>query len=152
MYLTIFDIDRNIRAGYYRFIGQGSSRKVYDMRNGYVLKVAKNKAGMAQNAVEYAISINDDNNIFAEVFDISDDSVYLVMERARTIYDFDDVLDYFKVNSEEELKKLKIIKKIINEYHLLWGDIKKATSWGIIRGRLVLIDYGFVNEVRKRYY
>ncbi|HHX11997.1 MAG TPA: hypothetical protein GX731_04185, partial [Clostridiales bacterium] len=48
----IIDFDSiimNIGKGNYQFIGSGSGRRVYDLGNGYVVKVAKNNRGIAQN-------------------------------------------------------------------------------------------------------
>ena len=56
----------NISRGYYKYIGEGSSRIVYDLGNRYVLKVAKNLAGIAQNKSEYKISSYDETNLFAK--------------------------------------------------------------------------------------
>ena len=56
-------IKLNIKRGYYRYIGSGSGRQVFDLENGYVVKVAKNKAGIAQNKSEYKISYIDVNKI-----------------------------------------------------------------------------------------
>ena len=48
-----------MRQGNYIYIGSGSSRNVFDLGNGYVMKVAKNIAGIAQNKSEYRISLID---------------------------------------------------------------------------------------------
>lgn len=36
----------NIKRGYYKYIGSGSSRDVFDLGNGYVIKVAKIEPGL----------------------------------------------------------------------------------------------------------
>lgn len=41
----------NERRMFCKYIGSGSSRNVFDLGNGYVMKVAKNLAGIAQNKV-----------------------------------------------------------------------------------------------------
>lgn len=142
----------NINRGYYRYIGTGSSRDVFDLQNGYVVKVAKNIAGFAQNQTEYAISNYDDSNLFARVISISNDFYFLVMEKADKIDNISDVFRYFNVSDKRELFKLKELQNIKKKYNLLLGDFDRKSNWGIIKGRPVIIDYGFTREVSERYY
>lgn len=142
----------NIRRGMYRYIGSGSSRKVFDLGNGYVAKVAKNAAGIAQNKMEYKISSTDSSNLFAEVIEISKDSSTLIMKKADKIYNFSYVCHYFKVRSIIDVLKLKRFQNIECRYNLLLNDLRRTSNWGIINGRPVIIDYGFTKEVSRRYY
>lgn len=142
----------NINRGYYRYIGTGSSRDVFDLQNGYVVKVAKNIAGIAQNQTEYAISNYDDSNLFARVISISNDFYFLVMEKADKIDNISDVFMYFNVSDKRELFHLKELQNIKKKYNLLLGDFDRKSNWGIIKGRPVIIDYGFTREVSERYY
>ena len=142
----------NINRGYYRYIGTGSSRDVFDLKNGYVIKVAKNIAGIAQNQTEYAISNYDDSNLFAKVISISNDFYFLVMEKADKIDNISDVFRYFNVSDKRELFHLKELQNIKKKYNLLLGDFDRKSNWGIIKGRLVIIDYGFTKDVSERYY
>ena len=152
MIVDIFKIEEDIKNKKYRYIGQGSSRKVFDMRNGYVVKIARNNAGIAQNNAEYKIYNRDDSKIFAKVLGVSEDYRYLIMEKAKAIRDYNIILEYFDVNYKGDLKSVVIIVKIMNKHSLLWGDIKKKSSWGIIGDRLVMIDYGFTYNIKKQYY
>lgn len=142
----------NVTQGYYRYIGSGSSRKVFDLGNGYVIKVAKNKRGIAQNMCEYRISANDYSNLFAKVIQASTDFSLLIMEKAYKINDISHVWKYFNVASKKELLNLKELRNINKKYNLLLGDLARKSSWGIINGRPVIIDYGFTREVKKKYY
>lgn len=142
----------NIAQGYYRYIGSGSGRKVFDLGNGYVVKVAKNKAGIAQNKSEYKISRSDHSNLFAKVIQASNDFSLLIMQKADKINDISYVWEYFNVTSKWELFHSKELQKIKNRYNLLLGDFRRKSSWGIINGRPVIIDYGFTGEVVKKYY
>ncbi|WP_411168335.1 hypothetical protein ACH36K_14575 [Clostridium sp. MB05] len=142
----------NMRQGNYRYIGSGSSRNVFDLRNGYVMKVAKNRAGIAQNKTEYRISSIDSSHLFAKVIKASEDFSIVIMKKAYKINDFDEVLDYFRVRSIEELFSLRKFKNIKYKYNLLSGDLRRASSWGIINGRPIIIDYGFTRKVRQKYY
>ena len=48
MVIKFNEIKLNITRGYYRYIGSGSGRQVFDLENGYVIKMAKNR-GVSQN-------------------------------------------------------------------------------------------------------
>ena len=152
MAIVFNQIMMNITRGYYRYIGSGSGRKVFDLGNGHVIKVAKNAAGIAQNKSEYKISSNDHSNLFAKVIKVSDDFRLLIMQRADKIYDFSYVWKYFNVTSKSELFNSKELRNINRNYNLLLGDFARTSSWGIINGRPVIIDYGFTREVKERYY
>lgn len=142
----------NIRRGYYKYIGSGSCRKVYDLDNGYVVKVAKNRAGIAQNKAEYTISRHDYSNLFAKVTQVSNDFKFLIMEKAEKINDISYVWDYFNVSNKRELFNIDELQKIKKDYNLILGDFGKTSSWGTINGRPVIIDYGFTINVRNKYY
>ncbi|WP_160690846.1 hypothetical protein [Clostridium sp. C2-6-12] len=142
----------NINRGYYCYIGSGSSRDVFDLNNGYVIKVAKNIAGIAQNQTEYVISYYDDSDLFAKVVQASNDFYFLIMEKADKINNISEVFKYFNVSDKRELFHLKEIQNIKKKYNLLLGDFDRKRNWGIIKGRPVIIDYGFTREVSDRYY
>ena len=142
----------NIRRGYYRYIGSGSGRQVFDLGNGYVVKVAKNRAGLAQNRCEYRISFDDNSNLFAKVIKVSHNYEILIMERADEINNISYVWRYFNVKSKRELFNSNELQRIKREYNLLLGDFNRESSWGIINGRPVIIDYGFTRGVKERYY
>jgi hypothetical protein len=142
----------NIRRGYYRYIGSGSSRDVFDLGNGYVIKVAKNRAGIAQNKAEYNISYYNYSGLFAKVVQVSKDFKFLIMEKANKIYSISEVWKYFNVRDKRELFRLKEIQNIKRSFNLLLGDLGRKSSWGMINGRPVIIDYGFTKEIRQKYY
>ena len=142
----------DIRRGYYKYIGSGSSRDVFDLENGYVIKVAKNRAGIAQNKAEYKISDNDNSDLLAKVVQVSNDFGLLIMEKSDTIYNISYVLKYFNVRDKRELLNSKELQKIKRNYNLVLGDFERKSNWGMINGRPVIIDYGFTREVRERYY
>lgn len=142
----------NISRGYYRYIGSGSSRDVFDLKNGYVIKVAKNMAGIAQNQSEYAISYYDDSDLFAKVVHVSNDFYFLVMEKADKVDNISDVFNYFNVSGKRALFHLKELQNIKKKYNLLLGDFDRKSNWGIVKGRPVIIDYGFTREVNEKYY
>jgi len=151
--ICVFDqIMFNIKRGYYRYIGSGSCREVFDLENGYVIKVAKNMAGIAQNKSEYIISSNDNSKLFAKVIQALNDFTLLIMQKADKIYDISYVWEYFNVTSKMELLKSKELQDIKRRYNLVLDDLDRESSWGMINGRPVIIDYGFTREVSERYY
>ncbi|MCE5221674.1 MAG: hypothetical protein LLF98_10535 [Clostridium sp.] len=152
MVIAFNQIMLNLKQGYYRYIGSGSGRKVFDLGNGFVIKVAKNQAGIAQNKTEYKISANDTSNLFAKVIDISNDFKLLIMQKAYKINNISYVWKYFNVKSKRELLNSKELQNIKRNYNLLLDDISRRSSWGIINGRPMIIDYGFTREVMERYY
>lgn len=145
-------IMQNIQRGYYRYIGLGSSRQVFDLRNGYVIKVAINSAGISQNQSEYRISCEDKSGLFAKVVRVSNDFRFLMMEKADKVYNISEVYEYFNVKGKDELFNLEELKNIFKDNNLLTGDLNRKSNWGIINGRPVIIDYGFTREVCKRHY
>lgn len=152
MRISFSQIKKDIYNNKYRYIGSGSGREVYDLGNGYVVKAAKNKKGLAQNKAEYRISASSDSGLFARIKAVSDDYIFLIMEKADSISYMPEVWDYFGVKSNSELQRIKEIKKITKKYDLVNADFFKANNWGIINGRCVIVDYGFTRSVRKKYY
>lgn len=142
----------DIRRGYYKYIGSGSCRDVFDLGNRYVAKVAKNRAGIEQNKCEYIISSNDNSDLFAKVARVSNDYYILIMEKADQINDMSYVWRYFNVTNKYEMFNLDEMLNLRSKYNLLLGDFNRKSSWGIINGRPVIIDYGFTAEIKERYY
>ena len=152
MDIDIDNILYGIKYGIYRYIGAGSSRRVYDLNNGFVIKIARNIKGIAQNEVEYLISGEDSSDILAKVYFVSEDYRYLIMEKANLFNSQDEFLRYFNIGDKKEISNNKLIKAIHDKYNLVWADLYKFTSWGKIKNRYVLIDYGYTLEVCRKYY
>jgi len=141
---------RHFRNDDFLCLGNGSARTVYDLNDGYVAKIARNKMGFAQNRVEYQISMEEENHLLAKTVLMYDDYQINVMQKVE------------QIKSNCELKKqlwraygpyyFDDVKKLVNRYDLVIGDLKRHTSWGMLEGRPVLIDYGLTYDVRKRYY
>ena len=142
----------NVRDGAYKSIGSGSGRRVFDLENGYVVKVAKNKKGIAQNEAEYQISSASNSALFAKVLQISEDYRMLIMQKAEKIKHISEVWEYFNVKSNRELYNVGEIRYISSEYNLLMADLYRPVNWGRINARPVIIDFGFTRRVRKKYY
>ncbi len=144
-------IRNNINIKAYHIIGWGSGRTVFDLENGYVVKAAKNRKGIEQNKAEYRISNLDQNNVFAQVIALSDDDKYLIMEKAQRIKSFSVIWNYYKVKNNRQLFSLEVFNKLLPMYDLLQGDLYRLSSWGIVKEKPVIVDYGFTRGVRKFY-
>lgn len=142
----------NLTKGNYHYIGSGSGRKVFDLGNGYVVKVAKNNRGIAQNEAENHISSSDQSELFAKTIKVSDDFRMLIMEKADRIRDFSEVRKYFNVKTNRELFRLEEIKSVFPNHNLLLNDLYRIANWGMINNRPVIIDYGFTQKIKRRYY
>lgn len=150
-----FDMEEiilNIRENKYRFIGSGSGRKVFDINNGYVAKVARNRKGFAQNEIEYKISQVDSSGLFAKVLYTTENYELIIMIKADRVMSFAEVWNYFNVRNNKGLLQVEEIRRCLKEYHLVWQDLCRLDSWGILDGKPLIIDYGFTWEVKKRYY
>ncbi len=145
-------IAENLRKQSYAYLGSGSGRKVFDLGDGNVVKVAKNRKGIAQNKAEYDISKAGAPELFARIAQVSEYFDLLIMEKAEKLTDFSVVWKYFDVKNHRELFNLKQFKDLPNTYGLLPNDFVRRDSWGTIDGRPVIIDYGFTVQVRNRYY
>lgn len=142
----------NISEGNYRYIGSGSGRRVFDLGNGYVVKYAKNKKGIAQNEAEHQIFSTDHSNLFAKITQVSADFQLLIMEKAEPLNHLSDVWRYYNVTSNRGLFQLEEINYVFSKYKLLQKDLCRPANWGIINNRPVIIDYGFTRRVKRKYY
>ena len=168
-------------------IGQGTSRVVYRVDNTKVLKLAKNRKGVAQNEVETTWgNFSYYHDIIAKIFDADyDGNLWVEMELATraTKPDFKRLwgvdfkyLDQYLTNREEEKNKkgrfYHLEPEITEEFDLneyvgdlvgfmydfngMASDLGKLSSYGIVHRPmgeyLVVIDYGFNNDVWKGYY
>lgn len=136
----------------YQYIGGGTGRRVYDLNNNYVAKVARNRKGIAQNKVEYNIFTQRKEPLLACLIGISDDSMIVIMEKANQIKNIQIVYEYYQVKNSSELYRLEEFKRLSNQYDLVLRDFGRASSWGIIDNRPKIVDYGFTRQVRRKYY
>lgn len=145
------EIRSNINNRSYRLLGSGSGRLVFDLKNGYVVKMAKNRRGFAQNKAESQIASMNPSNIFAKIIAVSEDFIYLIMEKAERVSSIAYVWRYFNVKSNHELFRLSEFSELKSKYNLLLPDLCRQNSWGSIDGRPIIVDYGFTKEVKKYY-
>ena len=122
------------------------------MGSGYVAKAAKNRRGYAQNEVEFHISLIDSSGLFAGVVDASPDLSIIIMEKAEPIYHLSAVLRHYRVKNNRQLYLIPQIRKAMIQHKLEFADICRVQNWGMIRGRPVIVDYGFTKSVNRKYY
>lgn len=145
-------IGKNIENKKYQLIGMGSGRYVYDLGNGYVVKMARNKRGLLQNKAEYQIASANHSRILARIQAVSDDFHYLIMEKADKIREISEVLQYYEVHNFRELFRLEDFKEFTKKNELVLVDLRRLNSWGMVKGKPVIIDFGFTREVSKYYH
>lgn len=146
------EINSNIKRRTFKVIGNGSGRRVYDLENGYVVKFAKNKKGIAQNEVEYRMAINAETDIFAKVVDASENFKYVIMEKAQRAQKINYIWKYFNVKNNKEFFRTSALKDISSKFGLTIADFGRASNWGLINGIPVIVDYGLTDKVFKKYY
>lgn len=142
----------DIRRGAYRCIGMGSGRIVFDLGNGYVVKVARNMKGIAQNEAEYKISLEDDSGLFGNIPAVSERFRFLIMDKADRIKDISYVWNYFNVKNNKALYQIQKLQDISSRYGLLLRDLGRSVNWGQLNGKPIIIDFGFTQEVYRRFY
>lgn len=139
-------------------LASGSARVVYKVDDDKVLKIAKNKKGLAQNQVE-AQGYLQKYDIVAKIFDTDDDDYWIEMEYAKKITpsNFRDLtgvdlkeLNTFLLltrmenkfpeqgyrvgaNRREKMKNIEFVNqlmKFIRDNNMESGDFGRISSWG----------------------
>lgn len=152
MNIDFANIENKILRKEYKIIGKGSGRIVYDLENGYVVKVAINAKGFAQNHAEHYLYSDDKTGIFARILHVEENHKYIIMEKAEKIRNLSPVRNHFKVKSNKELFKIKTISDMQVKYNLNIADLRRSSSWGLINDIPVIIDYGLTRAVFDEHY
>jgi len=124
-----------------RKISSGQNRAVYDLNNGCVLKVVKNKTGIGHNLREIKIYKSLDSSIRKHLAEIKDyGSLWLIMKK----YDRE-----FPKSSKTYRKKLKKLKSKFKKKGIDPKDMfnrnnnPKTKNLRLNdKGRIIVIDYG----------
>lgn len=146
------DIIFGIKNRKYELIGSGSSRKVYDLMDGNVVKVAKDIRGIYQNQVENTVYQSRKSNFFAKVIVISEDNKFLIMSKAVQIKNIYTVYKYYNVRNIKSLATLDHFYDDIKKNKLSSADISRPSSWGFVDNVPVIIDYGLTRDIFKKFY
>lgn len=150
-----YDFDKILheaKTGQYKLLGNGSCRIVFDLGDGSVAKIAKDIRGIDQNQNEYAIFHARKSDLFAEVTAVSSDNRMLIMAKADKIKNMKTVYAYYKVQNISSLLKHGSFSQDVNTYKLSKGDLVRPSSWGLIGGIPMLIDFGLTHGIFIKYY
>lgn len=138
----------------FHFLGEGIARKVFELDDKFVIKVAKNEDGYHQNFVEryiYASCTPELKRYLCPII-YSDDRI-IIMAKAQPynkIIGKHDFVDPRKFRSEKNV--VEDLKKLIAQYHLFEEDIFAARSWGLINNKFYLIDFGCTSDYGDTFY
>lgn len=155
----------------------GSSRIGFEYSSELILKLAKNEKGIAQNSTEADGFMQQGyKHLVANVVDSDPNDLWIVAERATKItpsqfkiltrYSLDelknflykkfnnnmkhiDVPNYDKMNEDEFIGD---IIDMMSNFDMPVGDIVRISSWGKVKDKAVLIDYGITNSIMNDYY
>lgn len=156
-------------------LGEGSSRIAFLMSGKYALKIALNQKGLSQNEAELDVCTNPASKaVVAKIYDFDDKHRWLISDLVREISNEAEFKSLTGVRWTEEfcvwtshgirMKKvpenlpddMEIVRSTIKmaiANNLLPGDITKLEHWGkTTDGRVVLLDYGFTEDVYQSHY
>lgn len=146
-------------------IGVGSGRKVYDLGNGQVLKLAVNRRGISQNATEIRVYVQSENkNILTKIFHHNISHWWLVCEKATALTeaDFHELTGLqlagflynlrFHRNGAIQHPLFDAAITLLKCFNLDRFDISDESAWGVVDNRPVLVDYGLTLDDAQRLY
>lgn len=160
-------------AAFLERLGKGSSRIAFVYSGKYALKVARSKAGIAQNNAEIEIATNPAAKKFvASIYKASPDGMWIISDivrkaTAREFMKFAGCSAMFLTRYLEQVQHLGIDKGFIKApskiarqiaemmiaTNLVPGDIGRTNHWGVTAdGRFVILDYGFTESVNRKHY
>jgi hypothetical protein len=155
-------------------MGVGSSRAAYVFSSRYVLKIAINEKGIAQNKTEVDVFTNPNSkDVVAKVYSADTKFMWIVSDLVKPIStegefksisgvrwsSFIQALETYLHNDTDYERPEGLptfVKGVIDtmlQNHLMLGDLDNVEHWGKTPdGRCVLLDYGFTHEVWEQHY
>ena len=152
-----------------KLLGNGSSRIVFQIDNNKVLKIAKNKKGLAQNYKEEDWGRNK-YDCFAKIYKADiENNTWIEMELAYKIT-FNDFVRYFGFGPSflknileyiynEKNKEMTSLYRYMLDYQPDMATIQdwsRSKNWGVVNRNgqnvLVIIDDGFDEDIYNNYY
>ena len=175
-------------------IGTGSSRIAFEVEyegRPTILKIAKNKKGLAQNEVESKMLSDgyiekmeltiplidyDTTNIqplwihTEKANKVTEkklckllhcDNLFQLIQMVKSKYKNSSLYAHYynelkEINTEEELEDLvdlvDNLYSLSNDFNIALGDFQKTNSWGLYKGKPVIIDIGLTMEVFDLHY
>jgi hypothetical protein len=157
VYVNIIERRLEYNGRCFEYVGAGASRKVFRYGN-IVFKLAKNEFGLRQNRAEVDLytGINKDlEDLICPILWFSDDFKVLICAYAEPLYRAngwrEDTIDSIKQDEYKQTVHYDMLEgKLLdlkNRHRLDTHDLLKISSWGMLEGRAVLVDYGYNNEV-----
>ena len=162
-------------------IGDGSARRVYEIDNDHVLKLAKNKKGIAQNYVEGDWGLHRMYDILPELIEKDEeDDLWLIVKKADKITkkeferltgikfsDFADSIRYElarvssphvpwgKPEEYEDIIDNEFFQDLVDmsvNFDFPSGDFERISSYGEIDNEPTVVDVGLTKDVFKEHY
>ena len=122
---------------------EGSCRKVFAISDELVIKLATNDEGIHQCRVEYKVYNKAKRHLREYLCPVLwHKYAMVVMERATplTKITFAPYIEFEGIGHPEQV--YRDLRELSRKHNLLFEDIMSTTSWGILGGKPVLIDYG----------
>ena len=161
-----------------KYLGMGSSRSVYLLSSTKVIKLAKNEAGIAQNAKEVDVYTDPHTrDIVAKIYDFDESYTFIVSELVReysyykfsppfsdtTGFEFGELkrvvytlLHDREIDEEindDMIKLARSVATLIDDHGAPFDEVMYLPHWGKARdGRPVILDYGLTSEIMKAHY
>lgn len=156
-------------------IGKGSARKVFKINDGFVLKIAFNKKGIAQNLIESKPELQTEvtnNVLFGDprgkwivnrLAKPIDESIF----QQKTGLDFEaysnallykfnqESNDWPKPKNYDVISKNKFFKNIVELValsDLMVGDLIRIENYVLVNGKVKLSDFGLTHDVYNEFY
>lgn len=170
----------------FKRLTSGSARIIYEYSSEYILKLAKNPKGQAQNRTEADKFLQQHyKNIIANVIDAEPDDKWILVEKATGVspsqfksltgFGLDELCLYLnnifgppgkkivmlynrpfnETLNVERFENSELIQDLVDmmaNFTMPPGDICKKNSWGLVKNRLVLVDYGLTQDIYDEYY
>lgn len=140
-------------------IGEGSGREVFSYSKGTVIKIPKNKSGVMQNQKELEIYERFKDSPFGSLLapcslTEREEVSCVIMTRAETWTEEEveelerdfTLFELFEEYGDDDFLLEKMLDSLGQE-GLVKEDLHGVSSWGVINGGLVLIDYGCTYDI-----
>lgn len=136
----------------YQYLGEGAARMVFALDDDLVMKIPKNDFGLRQNKIENYIYENVEYRYIKYLCPIIHfEPELLIAKRAIPINDDIEYLSSLRIFCGN-ITFYQDILDLSKKYYLSKDDIRATSSWGILNGDKVLIDYGCPSRQGYKYY